>query len=67
MIITMTVVLVLLTVAVSSAVAATDGPEEVIRALYEAHRLWEHKQGTPSAGRFEAYFKLFNELQEKTK
>jgi hypothetical protein len=28
----------------SSAVAAGDQPEEVIRALYKAHRSWEHKQ-----------------------
>jgi len=37
-------VLALLTVVASSAVAAGDGPEEVIRALYKAHRPWEHKQ-----------------------
>src|SRR6266540_5250588 len=37
-------VLVLLTVVASSAVAAGDGPEEVIRALYKPHRAWEHKQ-----------------------
>jgi len=37
------VVLALLTVIVSSAVAAEDGPEEGIRALYKAHRPWEHK------------------------
>jgi hypothetical protein len=37
-------VLALLTVVASSAVAAGDGPEEVIRALYKAHRLWEHKE-----------------------
>jgi Protein of unknown function (DUF3828) len=37
------VVLALLTVVASSAVAAEDGPEEVIRALYKAHRPWEHK------------------------
>ena len=36
-------VLALLTVVGSSAVAAGDGPEEVIRALYKAHRPWEHK------------------------
>jgi hypothetical protein len=29
---------------VSSAVAATDDPEEVIRALYKVHRPWEHKE-----------------------
>jgi hypothetical protein len=28
----------------SSAVAAGDAPEEVIRALYKAHRPWEHKE-----------------------
>ena len=129
MVMTRAIVLALLTVAASSTVAATGGPEEVIRAPYKAHRPWEHKelnlsnraglskyfspdltklflknaqverdcpegdlcgiefdpilgsqdfdddlrsnlritQGTPSAGRFEAYFKLFNELQEKTK
>jgi len=129
MVMTTAIVLALVTVAASSAVAATDGPEEVIRALYKVYRPWEHKelnlsnraglskyfspdltklflknaqverdcpegdlcgiefdpilgsqdfdddlrsnlritQGTPSAGRFEAYFKLFNELQEKTK
>ncbi len=33
----------LLTVVASSAVAAGDGPEEVIRALYRAHRPWDHK------------------------
>jgi hypothetical protein len=44
MVITRTFVLVLLTVAVSSAVAATDDPEEVIRALYKVHRPWEHKE-----------------------
>jgi hypothetical protein len=37
------VVLALLTVVASSAVAAEDGPEKVIRALYNAHRPWEHK------------------------
>ena len=37
-------ILALLTVVASSAVAAGDGPEEVIRALYEAHRPWEHKE-----------------------
>jgi hypothetical protein len=36
-------VLALLTVVASSAAAAEDGPEEVIRALYRAHRPWEHK------------------------
>ena len=129
MVMTKALVLALPTVVASSAVAAEDGPEEVIRAVYKVHRPWEHKelnlsnravlskyfspeltklflknaqlerdcpegdlcgiefdpilgsqdfdddlrsnlritQGTPSAGRFEAYFKLFNELQEKTK
>jgi hypothetical protein len=37
-------VLALLTVAASSAVAAGDRPEEVIRALYKAQRPWEHKE-----------------------
>ncbi len=37
-------ILALLTVLASSAVAAEDGPEEVIRALYKAHRPWEHKE-----------------------
>jgi hypothetical protein len=37
-------VLALLTVVASPAVAAGDGPEEVIRALYKAHRSWEHKE-----------------------
>src|SRR3954451_11827230 len=37
-------ILALLTVVASSAVAAADGPEEVIRALYKAHRPWEHKE-----------------------
>jgi hypothetical protein len=36
-------VLALLTVVASSAVTAGDDPEEVIRALYNAHRPWEHK------------------------
>src|SRR5256885_15669188 len=40
---TRTLILALLTVVASSAVAAEDGPEEVIRALYKAHRPWEHK------------------------
>ena len=34
----------MLTVVASSVVAAEDGPEEVIRALYKAHRPWEHKE-----------------------
>ena len=37
-------VLALLTVVASSAVTAGDDPEEVIRALYEAHRPWKHKE-----------------------
>ena len=37
-------VIALLSVVASSAVAAGDGPEEVIRALYKAHRPWEHKE-----------------------
>ncbi len=37
-------VLALLPVVVSSAVAEGDGPEEVIRALYKAHRPWDHKE-----------------------
>ncbi len=36
--------LALLTVLASFAVAAGDGPEKVIRALYRAHRPWEHKE-----------------------
>src|SRR5438094_10149340 len=43
MIILKALLLALLTVVASSAVAAEDGPEEVIRALYKAHRPWEHK------------------------
>ncbi len=39
-----TLILALLTVVASSAVVAEDGPEEVIRALYKAHRPWEHKE-----------------------
>src|SRR5215510_13032089 len=34
----------LLTVVASSLVAAGSDPEEVIRALYKAHRPWEHKE-----------------------
>ena len=34
----------LLTVITSSVVAAGDDPEELIRALYKAHRPWEHKE-----------------------
>ena len=37
-------VIVLVTVLASSVVAARDNPEEVIRALYKAHRPWEHKE-----------------------
>ncbi len=37
-------VLALLTVVASCAVAAGDRPEEVIRALYKAHRPWDHKE-----------------------
>jgi hypothetical protein len=37
-------ILALLTVNASFAVAVGDGPEEVIRALYKAHRPWEHKE-----------------------
>src|SRR5439155_21947325 len=38
------IVLALLMVVASSAVAAGDGAEEVIRALYKSHRPWEHKE-----------------------
>jgi len=34
----------LLTVVASSVAAAGEGPEEIIRALYKAHRPWEHKE-----------------------
>ena len=44
MVMTRAIVLALLTVAASSAVAAGDGSEEVIRTLYKAHRPWEHKE-----------------------
>ena len=37
-------ILAFLTVLASSAAAAEDGPEEVIRALYKAHQPWEHKE-----------------------
>ena len=37
-------VIVLLTMVASSAVVAGDEPAEVIRALYKAHRPWEHKE-----------------------
>jgi len=43
MVMTRALVLALLTVVASSAVAAEHGPEEVIRSLYEAYRPWEHK------------------------
>lgn len=38
------IILALLTVLTSSVVAAEDDPQEVIRALYKAHRPWEHKE-----------------------
>ncbi len=44
MVMTRALVLALLTVVALSAVAAGDGPEEVIRALYRAHRPWGHKE-----------------------
>ncbi len=44
MVMTRAIVLALLTVAASSAVATGDSPEEVIRALYKVHRPWEHKE-----------------------
>jgi hypothetical protein len=44
MVMTRALILSLLTVIASSAAAAGDGPEEVIRALYKAHRPWEHKE-----------------------
>jgi len=44
MVMTRAIVLALLTVAASSALAAEESPEEVIRALYKAHRPWEHKE-----------------------
>src|SRR6266480_3336571 len=43
MVMTKAIVLALLMITASSAVAAGDGPEEVIRALYKVHRPWEHK------------------------
>jgi hypothetical protein len=43
MIMIRTLVLALLEVVASSAIAAGDGPEEVICALYNAHHPWEHK------------------------
>jgi len=44
MVMTRALILALLTMVASSAVAAGDCPEEVIRALYKAHRPWEHKE-----------------------
>ena len=44
MVMTKAIVFALLTITASSAVAAGDGPEEVIRALYKVHRPWEHKE-----------------------
>ena len=130
MITTRALVLALFTAVASTAAAAEGGPDEVIRALYKAHRPWEHKElnlrnsailskyfspeltklvlknaqverGCPKGdlcgidfdpilgaqdfddnlnlklriteatprqtGRFEAHFKLLNELREKTK
>jgi Protein of unknown function (DUF3828) len=43
MITTRALVLALFTAVASTAVAAEDGPEEVIRALYRAYRPWGHK------------------------
>ena len=40
----MTSIIILVAVVGSSAFAAGDGPEEMIRALYRAHRPWEHKE-----------------------
>ena len=37
-------VIALLTVVASSAVAAGDGPEELIRSLYNVHQPWKHKE-----------------------
>src|SRR5262249_8610218 len=39
-----TLVIALLTLVVSSVVATGEDPEEVIRAIYKAHRPWEHKE-----------------------
>lgn len=39
-----TLILILLAAIAPFAVGAQDGPEEVIRALYKAHRPWEHKE-----------------------
>jgi Protein of unknown function (DUF3828) len=44
MVMTRALVLALLTLVASSAVAAGNGPEEVIRTLYKAHRPWERKE-----------------------
>ena len=44
MIMTTRLVIALLTVVASSAVAAGDDPEEVIRSLYKAHQPWKHKE-----------------------
>src|SRR5438876_10174486 len=44
MITTRALVLALFTAVASTAVAAGDDPEEVIRALYKAHRPWDHKE-----------------------
>jgi hypothetical protein len=41
---TRTLVIALLIVVASFAIAADDAPEEVIRALYKAHRPWDHKE-----------------------
>ncbi len=37
-------IIALLTVVASSVAAAGEGSEEIIRALYKAHRPWEHKE-----------------------
>jgi len=39
-----TLVIALLSLVASSVVATGEDPEEVIRALYKAHRPWEHKE-----------------------
>ena len=39
-----TLILVLLTALMTFVVVAENGPEQVIRALYKAHRPWEHKE-----------------------
>ena len=41
---TRTLVIALLIVVASFAIAADDAPEKVIRALYKAHRPWDHKE-----------------------